>query len=62
MRSFENCDLLSQGEDLKCSVTPTAEEDLNCGQESEDEFEHEPTVVAWRRIAGVAQQLRTASC
>ena len=42
---LEHGDLLSQGEDLKCSVMPTAEEDSDSGQESKDEFEHEPYVV-----------------
>jgi hypothetical protein len=37
-----HCDLLSQGEDLNCSVTPTAEEDSDSGQASNAEFEHEP--------------------
>jgi len=42
---LEHGDLLPQGEDLKCSVVPIAEEDSDSGQESKDEFEHEPYVV-----------------
>jgi hypothetical protein len=44
---LEHSDLLSQGEDLKCSVMPTAEEDSDSGQGSKDEFDHEPYVVPW---------------
>jgi hypothetical protein len=43
---LEHGDLLSEGEDLNCSVMPTAEEDSDSGQESKDEFEHELYVVA----------------
>jgi hypothetical protein len=42
---LEYRDLLPQGEDLKCSVMPTAEEDSDSGQESNGEFEHEPYVL-----------------
>jgi hypothetical protein len=42
---LEHRDLLPQGEDLNCSVMPTAEEDSDSGQESNGEFEHEPYVV-----------------
>ena len=43
-------DLLPEGEDLNCSVMPTAEEDADSGQESEDEFKHEHTVVTRRNV------------
>ena len=42
---LEHGDLLLEGEDLKCSVMPTAEEDSDSGQGSKDEFEHEPYLV-----------------
>lgn len=42
---FEHGDLLPQGEDFQGDVPPTPEEDADCGQESEDEIEHEATVV-----------------
>jgi hypothetical protein len=42
---LEHGDLVPQGEDLHCSVMPTAEEDSDCGEESKDEFEHEPYVL-----------------
>jgi len=38
--AFEHGDLLSESEDLNRSVMPTAEEDSDSGQESEDEFKH----------------------
>ena len=44
--AFEHGNLLSEGEDLNCSVMPTAEEDSDSGQESKDEFEHKLYVVA----------------
>ena len=44
--AFEHGNLLPEGEDLNCSVMPTAEEDSNSGQENKDGFEHEFYVVA----------------
>ena len=44
--AFEHGDLLPEGEDFNCSVMPTAEEDADSDQESNDEFEHELYVVA----------------
>jgi hypothetical protein len=38
---LEKDELLPQGEDLQGGVIPTAEENSDSGQESEDEFEHE---------------------
>jgi hypothetical protein len=46
----ELSNLLSQGEDLNCSVMPTAAEDSDSGQESEDEIKHEHTVVTRRNV------------
>ena len=48
---FEHGNLLSQGEDLKGGVAPTAEEDSDRGQEGEDEFGHERMVVTCRNAA-----------
>jgi hypothetical protein len=42
--AFEHGNLLSEGENLDCKVTPAAEEDSEGDQESEDEFEHEHMV------------------
>ncbi len=44
--AFEHGNLLSEGEDLNCSVMLAAEEDADSGQERSGEFEHEPYVVA----------------
>ena len=43
---LEDCDLLSEGENLEGGVTATTEEDANGSQESKDELEHKPYVVA----------------
>jgi hypothetical protein len=43
---LEDGDLLSESEDLNCSVVPTAEEDPDSRQESNNEFEHELYVAA----------------
>jgi hypothetical protein len=43
---LEKDELLPQGEDLQGGVIPTAEENSNSGQESEDELEHELYFVA----------------
>lgn len=42
---LEHGDRLTQGKNLDCQVTPAAEEDLDGGQESQDEFEHEHYVL-----------------
>jgi len=39
---LEKDELLPQGEHLQGGVIPTVEENSHGGQESEDEFEHEP--------------------
>jgi hypothetical protein len=39
-------ELLPQSEDLQGGVIPTAEENSDSGQKSEDESEHEPQFVA----------------
>ena len=44
--SFENRNLLAKGEDLKSGIGSAAEEHANQGDEGEDEFDHEITVVA----------------
>jgi hypothetical protein len=46
--AFEHGDLLPEGQDLNCSVMPTAEEDAKRAQERKDGFDHEHTVVACR--------------
>jgi hypothetical protein len=58
---FEHGPLLSEREDFKDGVAPTAEEDSNCGQERKDEFDHERMVVTCRNAASAGQRLRTAS-
>jgi hypothetical protein len=58
---FEHGNLLSQGKDLKGGVAPIVEEDLKCGQEHKDEFDHERMVVTCRNAASAGQRLRTAS-
>jgi hypothetical protein len=40
-RPLEHGDLLSEGEDLNCSVMPTAEEYSDSGHESNNGCEHE---------------------
>jgi hypothetical protein len=39
--AFKHCDLLSEGQDLKGGITPTAKENSERGKESEDGLEHE---------------------
>jgi hypothetical protein len=60
--AFAHGNLLSQGEDLKGGVAPTAEEDSECGQERKDEFDHERMVVTCRNAASAGQRLRTVGC
>ena len=43
--SLENRDLLSESKNFKCGVASTAEEDAGGGQEYENVFDHELTVV-----------------
>jgi hypothetical protein len=43
--TFEYGDLLPEGEDLEGRVTPTPEEDSDHGEDGEDEFGHELTLV-----------------
>ena len=52
-RSFalEHGDLLSEGKNFEGSITSTPEEDADGGQDCEDEFGHELTVVTWRNVA-----------
>jgi hypothetical protein len=57
---FEHGNLLSQGEDLKGGVAPTAEEDSECGQKRKDEFDHNHMVVTCRNAASAGQRLRIA--
>ena len=40
MFSFEYRDLLTQGEDLKGAIAPTAEEDSQCYQDCRNEIKH----------------------
>jgi hypothetical protein len=59
--AFEHGGLLSEGEDLNCSVMPTAEKDSERTEERKGEFNHEHMVVACRNVASADQSLRTAS-
>ena len=52
----EHGNLLSEGENLNCSVMPTAEENAERAQEREDEFDHEHMVVACRNAASAGQR------
>jgi len=61
MFPFEHGNLLSQGQHLQGGVAPTAEEDLECGQERKEEFDHERMVVTCRNVASAGQRLQTAS-
>jgi hypothetical protein len=54
--TFENGDLLPEGEDLKGRIAPTPEEDTDHGEDGENEFGHEITLVAWRNL--IRQQQR----
>jgi hypothetical protein len=45
--TFEDRDLLAEGEDFEGRVTPTAKEDSDGGEDGEGEFRHELTVVTW---------------
>jgi hypothetical protein len=42
---FEHGDLLSECEDFEGGIAPTAEEDADHGEDGEEEFEHEITLV-----------------
>ena len=44
--TFEYGDLLPEGEDFEGRVAPTPEEDADHGEDGEDEFGHEITLVA----------------
>jgi hypothetical protein len=59
--AFEHGDLLSESQDLQRSVAPTAEEDADHGEDGEDEFRHELTLVTWRNVARTGHRLPTAS-
>jgi hypothetical protein len=59
---FEDRNLLSQGEDFQGGVAPTAEEDSDGGQDRENEFGHELTLVTWRDVARAGQRLQAANC
>ena len=48
--AFENGDLLSEREDFQGRIAPTAKEDSDGGNEGQDEFQHELTLVAWRNL------------
>jgi hypothetical protein len=48
--AFEHRDLLSEREDFKSRVGPTAEEDADHGEGGEDEFQHELTLVTQRNV------------
>jgi hypothetical protein len=44
--TFQYGDLLPEGEDFECRVAPTPEEDADHGEDGQDEFGHEPTLVS----------------
>jgi hypothetical protein len=48
--TFEYGDLLPEGEDFEGRFAPTPEEDADHGQDGEDEFGHELTLVTWRNL------------
>jgi hypothetical protein len=50
--TFEHRDLLPKGEDFEGRVGPAPEEDADHSEDTEDEFGHELTVVAWRNLPG----------
>jgi len=63
--SFENRNLLAKGEDLKSGIGSAAKEHANHGDDGEDEFDHEITVVSeGRRVTapggGTTQALHFA--
>ena len=39
--ALQHGELPAQGEHLKCGIPTSAEEDPDCGQEGEDELEHD---------------------
>jgi hypothetical protein len=51
---FRHClkhrDLLSEGQDLKRGITPTAKENSECGKECEDRVDHELTLLTRRNV------------
>ena len=49
MFSFEHCQLLTQGEDLKGRIASTAEEDSQCCQDCRNEIEHKFLVCSMRK-------------
>jgi hypothetical protein len=59
---LEHGDLLSEGENLEGGVTATTEEDANGGQESKDELEHKPYVVACVTSSTEGLSQGAASC
>jgi hypothetical protein len=42
--ALKHRDLLSEGQDLKCGIIPTAKENSECGKECEDRVDHELTL------------------
>ena len=44
-------DLLSEGEDFEGGIASTAKEDAYGNKEREDDFEHDPTLLARRNVA-----------
>jgi hypothetical protein len=56
---LEHGDLLSEGEDFEGRVASTAEEDMDHGEDGEDEYRHELTLVTWRDVASPRQRQGT---
>jgi hypothetical protein len=55
---FEHRDLLPEGEDFEGRVAATAEEDTGHGEDGEDEFRHELTLVTRCNVARAGQRLK----
>ena len=55
---FEHGDLLPEGEDFEGRVAATAEEDTDHGEDGEDEFRHELTLVTRCNVARAGQRLK----
>jgi hypothetical protein len=58
--AFEHGDLLSQGENFQGGIAATAEEHTDHGEDGEDEFRHERTLVTCRNRALGSQLILSA--
>lgn len=48
---FQDGDPLSEGDDLKARIAPTAKEDADGHEEGKDDFDHESTLLTQRNVA-----------